>query len=69
MIHIGKNDIDRFAVAPNTLSPTRSSSNASRPMIKIVLNKQQPRTLPALREPLLPRLLSGDLSLKEACIA
>jgi type I restriction enzyme S subunit len=62
VIHLGKNDIDRFKIVvpdENTLS---DFNRATEPMFKkIVLNKQESRTLAELRDALLPKLLSGEL--------
>lgn len=67
VIHLGKNDIDRFKIicpSPNILKIFGEIVN---PIYnRFVKNKQQMQTLSNLRDTLLPRLISGQLRLAEA---
>ncbi len=63
VIHIGKNDIDRFTVIIPDAPVVEAFKRQCQPWYdQIVANKQQSRTLAALRDTLLPKLLSGELS-------
>jgi type I restriction enzyme, S subunit len=63
VIHIGKNDIDRFRIIVPDEKTLDDYNRFAEPLFKrIVLNKQESRTLAGLRDTLLPKLLSGDLS-------
>ena len=63
VIHLGKNDIDRFTVMiPNALVAEAFKRQCQPWYDQIVANKQQSRTLATLRDTLLPKLLSGELS-------
>jgi len=67
VIHLGKNDIDRFKIiiAPDKI--LASFNRIAEPLFKrIVLNKQKSRTLAALRDSLLPKLISGELRVPDA---
>lgn len=67
VIHLGKNDIDRFrALVPNPEVLSAFSSVVDPVYARIVSNKQTARTLATLRDTLLPRLISGQLRLPEA---
>ena len=62
VIHIGKNDIDRFKIAVPDDRTLAKFNDATVPLYrKIVLNKRESRTLAALRDGLLPKLLSGEV--------
>lgn len=62
VIHIGKNDIDRFTVIIPEAPVAEAFGRHCQPWYdKIVANKQQSRTLAALRDTLLPKLLSGEV--------
>ena len=66
VIHLGKNDIDRFTVMiPNALVAEAFKRQCQPWYDQIVANKQQSRTLATLRDTLLPKLLSGELSVAE----
>jgi type I restriction enzyme, S subunit len=66
VIHIGKNDIDRFTVVIPDAPVAEAFKQQCQPWYdQIVVNKQQSRTLAAVRDSLLPKLLSGELTLKE----
>jgi type I restriction enzyme S subunit len=61
VIHLGKNDIDRFKVIIPNREIANSFSRLCQPWYdRIVLNKQESRTLSAIRETLLPKLLNGE---------
>jgi type I restriction enzyme, S subunit len=66
VIHLGKNDIDRFKVvlpSPEILSAFADLAN---PIYdRLVANKQQAQNLAALRDTLLPRLIAGQLRIAE----
>jgi len=63
VIHLGKNDIDRFTVIIPDASVAEAFERQCQPWYdQIVANKQQSRTLASLRDTLLPKLLSGELS-------
>jgi type I restriction enzyme S subunit len=67
VIHLGKNDIDRFRI----LVPTREVLTAFGVLCqpwydRIVAAKEESRTLAALRDTLLPKLISGELRVKDA---
>jgi type I restriction enzyme S subunit len=62
VIHLGKNDIDRFKVIIPPPEVHAAFAKLCQPWYdRIVANKQQTRTLATLRDTLLPKLLSGDL--------
>jgi type I restriction enzyme S subunit len=61
VIHLGKGDIDRFSVVLPTRPVLSAFTAASQPWYdRIVMLKRESRTLVALRDTLLPRLLSGE---------
>ena len=63
VIHLGKNDIDRFTVIIPDAPVAEAFKCQCQPIYdQIVANKQQSRTLATLRDTLLPKLLSGELS-------
>jgi type I restriction enzyme S subunit len=63
VIHLGKNDIDRSTVIIPDRPVADAFTRQCQPWYdKIVANKQQSRTLATLRDMLLPKLLSGELS-------
>jgi len=67
VIHIGKNDIDRFKIVVAPMEILETFNRATEPLFKrIVLNKQESRTLAALRDALLPKLLSGEMRVPSA---
>ncbi|XHR27588.1 MAG: restriction endonuclease subunit S [Chthoniobacteraceae bacterium] len=62
VIHLGKNDIDRFTVIIPDTPVIEAFRRQCQPWYnQIVANKQQSCTLAALRDTLLPKLLSGEL--------
>ena len=66
VIHLGKNDIDRFTVIIPDAPVAEAFKRQCQPWYdQIVANKQQSRTLATLRDTLLPKLLSGELSVAE----
>lgn len=70
VIHLGKNDIDRFrVVVPNQEVLAEFSAVVEPIYARIVKNKETAFSLSALRDTLLPRLISGQLRLPEATAA
>ncbi len=66
VIHLGKNDIDRFKiVVPDQQTLSRFNHLADPIFKKIVLNKQESRTLAALRDTLLPKIISRELRITD----
>lgn len=66
VIHLGKNDIDRFRVLlPDAAVLRRFGELAESLYQRVVSNKRQAQSLSALRDALLPRLISGQLRLPE----
>ncbi len=67
VIHIGKNDIDRFTVIVPDAPVVDAFTKVCQPWYdQIVANKQQTRALATLRDTLLPKLLSGELPVNGA---
>ena len=67
VIHLGKNDIDRFRVVVPSQKVLADFAAVVEPIYaRIVENKQTAFSLSALRDTLLPRLISGQLRLPEA---
>ncbi|MBF6605163.1 MAG: restriction endonuclease subunit S [Chloroflexi bacterium] len=67
VIHLGKYDIDRFAVVVPTHAVVGAFNRTCQVMNdRIVASKAQSRALAALRDALLPRLISGALRVKDA---
>jgi type I restriction enzyme S subunit len=67
VIHLGKNDIDRFQVVIPEKGVSEAFSRLCQPCYnRIVANKQQSRTLTNLLDTLLPKLLTGELSVADA---
>lgn len=68
VIHLGKGDIDRFAAVVPTDDVLVAFNTNSQPWYeRIVAGKQQLRSLAALRDALLPKLISGELRVKDTC--
>lgn len=67
VIHLGKNDIDQFTVVVPDTRVSDAFHHICQPWYDcIVKNKQQIQTLATLRDTLLPKLLSGELSVADA---
>ena len=67
VIHLGKGDIDTFSVVYPGHELMAAFSSAIEPVAaKIVANGQENQTLAALRDLLLPKLMSGEIRLKDA---
>lgn len=67
VIHLGKNDIDRFKIICPTPKILKIFGEIVNPIYgRFVKNKQQIQTLSNLRDTLLPRLISGQLRISEA---
>jgi type I restriction enzyme S subunit len=69
VIHLGKNDIDRFKIILSDEKVLATFNRLAEPLSKrIVKNKQESRTLAALRNALLPKLMSGEINLNGAIL-
>ena len=67
VIHLGKNDIDRFKIVVPAKPILTAFGQLADPLFqRIVVNKQESRTLTALRDTLLPKLISGELGIEHA---
>jgi type I restriction enzyme S subunit len=67
VIHLGKSDIDRFCVVIPSDAVLESFNRLCQPLyIRIVAAKQESRTLASTRDALLPKLLSGQIRVKDA---
>lgn len=67
VIHLGKADIDRFRVVlPTAPVADGFTTLCQRWYDRIVATKRESRTLAALRDALLPKLISGELRVKDA---
>lgn len=65
--HLGKTDIDRFvAVQPGKKIISRFQEITEPLMKKIIQNSQESTTLTTIRDLLLPKLLSGEVRVKQA---
>lgn len=67
VIHLGKGDIDGFS----SLLPTRQARDVfnkiAQPLYdRIVMNKREARSLSQMRDLLLPKLMSGEIRIKDA---
>jgi type I restriction enzyme S subunit len=66
VIHLGKNDIDRFKVIRPSAEILAAYSAVAEPLHeRFVANKQKAQTLANLRDTVLPRLVSGQLHVSE----
>lgn len=62
VIHLGKNDIDRFKIIDPAQDVLAAFNAATIPLYdQIVRNKKELRVIAAIRDALLPKLLSGEL--------
>src|SRR6185436_8250120 len=62
VIHLGKADIDRFSIVVPSGDLLAAFNRNCQPWYeRIVAGKQESRTLAALRDALLPKLIAGDL--------
>ncbi len=67
VIHLGKNDIDRFSILLPASPIIMRFNTVAQPLLdEIVANKQQTRTLVATRDSLLPKLMSGAIRVADA---
>jgi type I restriction enzyme S subunit len=67
VIHLGKNDIDRFMVNLPAPEAVAAFNVLGQPLYdKIVANKLEMRTLTATRDFLLPKLMSREVRVKDA---
>ncbi|MFZ2303030.1 MAG: restriction endonuclease subunit S [Gallionella sp.] len=66
VIHLGKNDIDRFKVVSPHKPVLEAFDAITSPLYaRVVANKQTAKNLASLRDTLLPRLISGQLKISE----
>lgn len=67
VIHLGKNDIDRFKILHPGGLLLKSFVSVTTPIYqRVVRNKQMIQNLACLRDTLLPQLISGQLSVTQA---
>jgi type I restriction enzyme S subunit len=67
VIHLGKADIDRFRVVLSRSDVADRFNRICQPWYdRIVTAKQESRTLATLRDALLPKLISGELRVRDA---
>jgi type I restriction enzyme S subunit len=67
VIHLGKSDIDRFCVVIPTAPVLAAFNQSSQPWYdRIVATKREAQTLAALRDTLLPKLISGEMRVKDS---
>ena len=67
MIHLGKGDIDRFMIVIPTDDVLAIFSTNCQPWYsRIITAKRESQNLAALRDALLPKLISGELRLRDA---
>jgi type I restriction enzyme S subunit len=66
VIHLGKSDIDRFSVVVPNAPVLAAFNNFCHPWYdRILCGKLESRILAALRDALLPKLISGELRIKD----
>ena len=66
VIHLGKNDIDKFKIIlPDTMTLEKYNAVAIPIYEQIVSNKLEARRLVQLRDALLPKLMSGEIDVSE----
>ena len=66
VIHLGKNDIDKFKIIlPDTVTLEKYNAVATPIYEQIVSSKLEARRLAQLRDVLLPKLMSGELDISE----
>lgn len=67
VIHLGKADIDRFMVVVPERPTLAAFNRLCQPLYdRIVVGKRESRALAALRDALLPKLVSGELRIRDA---
>jgi type I restriction enzyme S subunit len=67
VIHLGKNDIDHFKIVIPIEPILTAFGQLAEPLFqRIVVQKQESRTLAVLRDTLLPKLISGELRVNGA---
>ena len=67
VIHLAKSDIERFPVAVPSLPVLAAFNELCQPLYdRIVGAKHESSSIAAVRDALLPRLISGELSVKDA---
>jgi len=66
VIHLGKADIDQFRIVLPAPSVAEQFNIQSQPLYdRIIKSKQESRSLAAMRDTLLPKLISGELRVKD----
>nr|MBA2527912.1 hypothetical protein [Pyrinomonadaceae bacterium] len=66
VIHLGKNDIDKFTAPAPSAEQLDAYGRKAEPLVaKLVSNAQESRTLAMLRDALLPKLISGELRVRD----
>lgn len=66
VIHLGKNDIDRFKIILPKLNILKEFNRISIPIFDtIIKNKKESQRLVQLRESLLPKLISGEVNISD----
>ena len=69
VIHLGKNDIDKFKIIiPDQMTLKKFNGITTHLYSHIVQNKKESRYLAALRDTLLPKLMSGEIDVSEVDI-
>jgi type I restriction enzyme, S subunit len=67
VIHLGKNDIDQFSVLVPKDAVLTAFNQICQPWYdRIVVGKRESRTLSSIRDALLPKLLSGEIRVRDA---
>ena len=66
VIHLGKNDIDRFKIILPKLNILKEFNRISIPIFDaIIKNKRESQRLAQLRDTLLPKLMSGEVNISD----
>jgi type I restriction enzyme, S subunit len=67
VIHLGKSDIDRFSIVRSSRPVLAAFNEICQPLYdRMIANKAERRTLESIRDAVLPRLLSGEIRVKDA---
>lgn len=69
VIHLGKNDIDRFKIILPKLNILKEFNRISIPIFDaIIKNKRESQRLAQLRDTLLPKLMSGEIDVSDVAV-
>lgn len=69
VIHLGKNDIDRFKIILPKLNILKEFNRISIPIFDaIIKNKRESQRLAQLRDTLLPKLMSGEIDISDVAV-